>query len=184
MKLCLCTCYMFNVHVFKTLSMFRIRSCTVYPIRTVYISASNQNGHLHVHAIHVIHMLIQFMSYHSCDRGYSENYCFSLIFHCFRYATAFRKRAKTGNWDSCGWVRVLSEDDWSSCARYQQTGAVHNRQRLGRPRVTTARADRYITLTHLHQHQLASTVTARQYGVSGKTIRNRLRRNAARTLVR
>ena len=69
-------------------------------------------------------------------------------------------------------------------ARYQQTGAVHNRQRLGRPRVTTARADRYITLTHLHQHQLASTVTARQYGVSGKTIRNRLRRNAARTLVR
>ena len=45
---------------------------------------------------------------------------FSLIFHRFRYATAFRKRAKSGNWDACGWdvrqasrasVRVLSEDD-------------------------------------------------------------------------
>ena len=63
-------------------------------------------------------------------------------------------------------------------ARYQQTGAVHDRQRPGRPRVTTARADRFITLTHLRQRQLAATVTARQYGVSGQTIRNRLRRNA------
>jgi len=47
-------------------------------------------------------------------------------------------------------------------ARYQQTWTVHDRQGPGRPRVTTARA----------------TVTARQYGVSGQTIRNRLRRNA------
>ncbi|WAQ94934.1 TCB2-like protein [Mya arenaria] len=59
-------------------------------------------------------------------------------------------------------------------SRYQQTGAVHDRHL----RVTTARADRFITLTHLRQRQLAATVTARQYGVSGQTIRNRLRRNA------
>jgi len=63
-------------------------------------------------------------------------------------------------------------------ARYQQTGPVHERQRPGRPRVTTARADRFITLTHLRQRQLAVTVTARQYGVSGQTIRNRLHRDA------
>ena len=63
-------------------------------------------------------------------------------------------------------------------SRYEQTGAVHDRQRHGRPRVTTARADRFITLTHLRQRQLAATVTARQYVVSGQTIRNRLRRNA------
>ncbi|MES9901740.1 MAG: helix-turn-helix domain-containing protein [Sedimenticola sp.] len=55
--------------------------------------------------------------------------------------------------------------------RYQATGAVHDRQRPGRPRVTTARADRYITLTHLRQRRLAATVTARRYGVSGQTIR-------------
>ena len=67
--------------------------------------------------------------------------------------------------------------------RYQQVGTVHDRQRPGRPRVTTARAYRFITLTHLRQRQLAATVTARQYGVSGQTICNRLRRNA-RTLVR
>jgi len=60
----------------------------------------------------------------------------------------------------------------------QQTGTVHDRQRPGRPRGTTARADRFITLTHLRQRQLAATVTARQYGDSGQIIRNRLRRNA------
>jgi len=63
-------------------------------------------------------------------------------------------------------------------ARYQQTGTVHDRQRPGRPRVSTARANRFITLTHLRNRQLAATVTARQYGVSGHTIRNRLRCNA------
>ena len=105
---------------------------------------------------------------------------------------SFRKQAKSGNWDACWWdvrqgslvsVRVLSEDD---AARYQQTGVVHDWQRPGRPRVTTARADCDITLTYLRQ--LAAKVTARQYGVSGQTICNRLRRNesghAARTLVR
>ena len=50
-------------------------------------------------------------------------------------------------------------------ARYQQTRAVHDRRRPGRPRVTTARADCDITLTYLRQ--LAAKVTARQYGVSG-----------------
>ena len=66
-------------------------------------------------------------------------------------------------------------------ALYQQTGAVEDRQRPGRAcvmtargdrNVMTARGDRNIRLTHLHQHQLAATVTARQYGVSGQTIRN------------
>ena len=161
------------VCVVATCSMymyFKPWRCSEYDrVRTVNISASNRNGHLHVHAIHVIHMLIQFMSHYSCDRGYSENYLFSLFVHCFRYAMSFRKQAKSGNWDACWWdvrqgsrasVRVLSEDD---AAWYQQTGAVHDRQRPGRPRVTTARADCDITLTYLRQ--LAATVTARKYGV-------------------
>jgi len=42
------------------MAMFRIRWCTVYPIRTVYLSANNRNVHLHVlhvHATHVIHSI-------------------------------------------------------------------------------------------------------------------------------
>lgn len=62
--------------------------------------------------------------------------------------------------------------------RYQQTGTVRDRPRPGHPRVTTARTDRYITLTHLRQRRLPATVTARRYGVSAQTIRNRLRSNA------
>ena len=50
-------------------------------------------------------------------------------------------------------------------------------QRPGRPRATTATADCFITLTHLRQHFLPATVTARRYGLSGQTIRNRLRKN-------
>lgn len=62
--------------------------------------------------------------------------------------------------------------------RYQQNGTVRDRPRPGQPRVTTARTDRYITLTHLRQRDLPATVTARRYGVSAQTVRSRLRRNA------
>ena len=77
--------------------MFRIRSCTVYPIRMVYLSSSNRNVHLHVlhvHAIHVIHMLIQFMSYHSCDRDYSEKIFVFFIFSLFSICRGFPKTSE------------------------------------------------------------------------------------------
>lgn len=59
--------------------------------------------------------------------------------------------------------------------RMRDTGNVRDRPRAGRPRVTTPRDDRAIRLTHLRQRFLPATVTARQYHVSGQTIRNRLR---------
>ena len=34
--------------------------------------------------------------------------------------------------------------------RYVHTGQVRDRQRLGRPRATTVRTDRFITLTHVN----------------------------------
>ena len=54
---------------------------------------------------------------------------------------------------------------------------VCDRHRPGRPRAATATADRFITLTHLRQHFLPATITARRYGLSGQTIRNRLWKN-------
>ncbi len=60
--------------------------------------------------------------------------------------------------------------------RMQQTGDVADRPRAGRPRVTTLRQDRAIRLTHLRDRFQPATVTARQYRVSGQTIRNRLKR--------
>jgi len=125
--------------------MFRIRSCTIYPIRTVYISASNRNGHLlvlRVHAIHVIYMLIQFMSYHSCDRGYSENYFFLYFFTVFdMQRVSENERNQAIGMLAGGMSARVVERRFGSCrktiyrlaARYQQTGTVHDRQRPGRP---------------------------------------------------
>lgn len=59
--------------------------------------------------------------------------------------------------------------------RFRQTGSVRDRPRSGRPRVTTAREDRYMTLTHLRQRHLPATVTARRYRITAQTVRNRLR---------
>lgn len=59
--------------------------------------------------------------------------------------------------------------------RYLQTGRVQDRQRSGRPRVTTRRRDNYIRLTHLRRRFLPATDTARALGITAQTVRNRLR---------
>lgn len=67
--------------------------------------------------------------------------------------------------------------------RYQQTGSVADRQRPGRPRVTTPREDRRIRLTHLrNRYQTARSTSRILFGgrVSEKTVRNRLRINNLR----
>lgn len=61
--------------------------------------------------------------------------------------------------------------------RYNQTGDTVDAPRSGRPKATTPRQDRMITLTHLRNRFQPATVTARQFHVSGQTIRNRLRSN-------
>ena len=61
--------------------------------------------------------------------------------------------------------------------RYNQAGDTVDAPRSGRPKATTPRQDRMITLTHLRNRFQPATVTARQFHVSGQTIRNRLRRN-------
>lgn len=61
--------------------------------------------------------------------------------------------------------------------RFQVRGNVHDRPRSGRPRVTTAADDHYITVTHLRNRRLCATVTARRHGISAQTVRNRLRSN-------
>lgn len=59
--------------------------------------------------------------------------------------------------------------------RFAQTGNVADRSRSGRPRVTTARIDRYIELTHLRRRFETATVTARRLGISRDTVLRRLR---------
>ena len=59
--------------------------------------------------------------------------------------------------------------------RFQQTGAVADRRRPGRPRVTNPRTDMFITLTHLRRRFQTATSSARQYGISKQTVLRRLR---------
>ena len=59
--------------------------------------------------------------------------------------------------------------------RFQQAGEVADRRRPGRPRVTNARTDRFITLTHLRRRFQTATSSARQYGISKQTVLRRLR---------
>ena len=59
--------------------------------------------------------------------------------------------------------------------RFQQTGWVADRRRLGRPRVTNPRTDRFITLTHLRRRFQTATSSARQYDISKQTVLRRLR---------
>ena len=64
--------------------------------------------------------------------------------------------------------------------RYHQNGSVRDRPRSGRPKVTTARQDRPLTLTNLRHRFQTATSTERQLGVSRDTVLNRLRANANR----
>ena len=59
--------------------------------------------------------------------------------------------------------------------RFQQTYWVEDRRRLGRPKVTNPRTDRFITLTHLRCRFQTATSSARQYGISKQTVLRRLR---------
>ncbi len=59
--------------------------------------------------------------------------------------------------------------------RFQQTGAVSDRPRTGRPRVTDVRLDRHLELTHTRRRFQTATETARQYGISRDTVLRRLR---------
>ena len=65
--------------------------------------------------------------------------------------------------------------------RFQQTGGVADRRRLGRPRGTNPRTDRFITLTHLRRRFQTATSSARLYGISKQTV---LRRRQARQPIR
>ena len=59
--------------------------------------------------------------------------------------------------------------------RFQQTGGVADGLRPGRPRVTSPRTDRFITLTHLRRRFKTATSSARQYDISTQTVLRRLR---------
>ena len=63
--------------------------------------------------------------------------------------------------------------------RYQQTGTVRDRQRSGRPRVTSRRQDNYIRTSHLRNRFQSASLTARSIPghrrISPRTVRNRLR---------
>ena len=59
--------------------------------------------------------------------------------------------------------------------RFQQTGGVPDRRRPSRPRVANPRTDRFITLTHLRRRFQTATSSARQYGISKRTVLRRLR---------
>lgn len=71
--------------------------------------------------------------------------------------------------------------------RFRQTGTTKDRQRAGRPRETTPRQDGYIRTSHLRNHFLPATVTARttpgrhNARISDQTVRNRLREHGLRS---
>ena len=58
---------------------------------------------------------------------------------------------------------------------YLQTGRVLDRQRFGRPRVTTRGSDNFIRLIHLRHRFLPAKDTARAFDISAQTTRNCLR---------
>ena len=62
--------------------------------------------------------------------------------------------------------------------RLRQTGSVKDAVHSGRPKVTTPRQDRYITLTHLRNRFRTDKSTGIQFGISRQTVLNRLRKNA------
>ena len=69
--------------------------------------------------------------------------------------------------------RLAARDrPFTSCV----TGIVRDCQRPGRPRATTARKERFITLTHSRQRLMPVTVIARRYGLPAQIIRNCLRK--------
>jgi transposase len=68
--------------------------------------------------------------------------------------------------------------------RFQQTSSTNDRQRSGRPRITTPELDRYIRVFHLRNRIVAASTTAAGiHGlrrISSQTVRNRLRQHGIR----
>jgi transposase len=68
--------------------------------------------------------------------------------------------------------------------RFQQTGSTNDRQRSGRPHITTSRQDRYIRVFHLRNRTVAASTTAAGIPglrrISSQTVRNRLRQHDIR----
>jgi len=62
--------------------------------------------------------------------------------------------------------------------RYEGSGKVRDQPRTGRPRVTTVRQDRFITLSHLRNRFKTATNTVKDMGINRQTVVNRLRHNA------
>jgi len=61
--------------------------------------------------------------------------------------------------------------------RFQATGSIKDRARSGRPKATNARTDRAMTLAHVRNPFKTAMSTAREYGISYKTVQKRLRNN-------
>jgi transposase len=68
--------------------------------------------------------------------------------------------------------------------RFQQTGSTNDRQRSGRPRITTPGQDRYIRVFHLRNRTVAASTTVvgipGVQRISSQTFRNRLRQHGIR----
>jgi len=61
--------------------------------------------------------------------------------------------------------------------RFQATGSVKDRNRSGRPRATTVRTDRIMTLAHVRDPFKTATSTALEHGICYKTVQARLKNN-------
>ena len=61
------------------------------------------------------------------------------------------------------------------CHRNTIISGVADRRKPDRPRVTSPRTDRSITLTHFRCRFQTATISARQYGISKQTVLRRLR---------
>ena len=68
--------------------------------------------------------------------------------------------------------------------RFQQTGSTNDRQKSGRPRITTPGQDRYIRVFHLRNRTVAASTTAAGIPglrrISSQTVRNWLRQHGIR----
>ncbi len=72
--------------------------------------------------------------------------------------------------------RLPSKHDSRLHLHFHSTGDTVDRPRTGRTRVTTARTDRFMTLTHLRRRFKMAPSTAREQDISRQTVIDRLRK--------
>lgn len=125
-----------------------------------------------------------------CDIGSQENTSFSLV----ERNTAMPRTSENDRLRAVGMLQAGSSVSATArrfnvqrstlrvwWARFQGTGSVSDLPGRGRGRVTTARQDRFILLTHLRNRFQPATVTAREIPgarrISDSTVRRRLREN-------